>query len=91
MDGGEPVGHLRADHERAVAAVRGAQGVDPVRIHVAEEDELADQPLDQRADRVVVEAVPLVVGRAEREVDVAAGLGVVLVVALEHASSTAGR
>ena len=85
MDGGEPVGHLRADHEGAIAAVRGPEDIDPVRVHVAEQDELADQPLDQRADRVVVEAVPLVVGRAEGQVDVAAGLGVLLVVTLEHA------
>ena len=63
VDGGEPVGHLRADHEGAVAAVRGAEDADAVGVDVAEQDELADQALDQRADRVVVEAVPLVVGR----------------------------
>ena len=84
VDGGEPVGHLRADHERPVAAVRGPQGVDPIGVDVAEQDELPDQPLDHRADRVVVEAVPLVVGRPERQVDVAARLGMFLVISLEH-------
>ncbi len=37
VDGGEPVGHLRADHERAVAAVRRPQRIDPVRVHVGEQ------------------------------------------------------
>lgn len=39
--------------------------------------------LDQRGDGVVIEPVPEVVGGPECEVDVAAGLGIVLVV-LKH-------
>jgi len=65
--------------------VRGPERIDPVRIHVAKKDELPDQPLDQWTDCVVVEAVPFVVGGAQGQVNVATGLGVVLVVSLEHA------
>ena len=85
VDGREPVGHLGADHERTVAAVRGAQGVNLVGVDVSQDHELTDQALDERADRVVIETVPGVVGSTQREVDIAAGLGMVLV-APEHSS-----
>ena len=62
VDCGESVRHLWADHKRTITAVRGPEDVDSVRVHVAEQHELPDQPFDQRADGVVIKAIPLVVG-----------------------------
>ena len=61
VDGGEPVGHLGTDHERTIAAVRGAQGVNLVGVDVAHYHELTYQAFDERADRIVIETVPGVI------------------------------
>ena len=84
MDRCKTIGDLRADDERAVAAVGGSHRIDFVGIDLREEHELLDQFLHQRADRIVVEAVPGVVRRAQGEIDVASVLGMLLIVGGEH-------
>ena len=84
MDGGEAIGHLGADEERAVAAVRIAHQKDLVDVDLAMDRELADQLGDERAHVVVVEAVPDVVWRPQGHVDVPLDRRLVAVIVLHH-------
>ena len=77
MNGREAVGNLRADHEFAIPAVRGPQGVDAVRVNIGEQDKLKNEPLEERANRIVVEAVPGIIRAASAQIDVTAGFGVI--------------
>ena len=82
MDGCEMVRHFRANRIGAITAVRIAHDEDLVRIDIAEQTELADQIVHERIHVVVVEAVPGVVGRAKREIQIPTALRMIFVIIL---------
>src|SRR5689334_15468139 len=68
VDGGESVGHSRADEERAVAPVRITDEIYAIRIDLFAGDEGADETIGKAQIVPVVEAVPIVVWGANREI-----------------------
>src|SRR6266545_1980585 len=82
VDGREVIRHFWPDGECAVASVRVAHDENLVRIHVAEKSELTREVGDEGIDVGIVEPVPGVIRRPERDVEVAAGLRVVAIINL---------
>ena len=82
MDRGEAVGDFWPDEECTVAAVGVADQKHAVGIDPAEQRELADEVDDQRRHIVVVETIPSVVRRTQRQVFVARDFRMILVVPL---------